>query len=144
MGNVIFTYRSNLTTAIDALAHLGVALNGNKCVAANQSRVSVSVDTLTGTEYITLNNGFTCTGLGAYCNSCVVLYTAYLTASINSTFDCTVMNGNICSLRALYHGACAGERVGNTLTAAKYVTGYSGSLTGAFTICGICRFKSGP
>ena len=80
----ISAYRSFLTTAIDALAYLGISLNGDRTVATHQTRVAVSIDALTGTKDATFNHRRTgCSIVETYCHRRAPFHAAYLTATID-------------------------------------------------------------
>ena len=84
------------------MSNLGIALNSNSCVTANQSRVSVGIHTLTGSEYPTFYDRCTCyltlSGLKSYGNLRVPFYTANLTAAVYRALNGSVTHVYLGSL----------------------------------------------
>ena len=139
IDNIVSGHRSNLATAIDALQHLGVALNGDRGVAAHQGSVTMSFQSLACTEHIALDDGRTrgrplCVHslTNAYRYHGVLFHTANLSATIDSAADGAVTNDDrraaVGMVNAVtffsHHGFLAGEGVGLTLAAAIHVAGY--------------------
>ena len=98
---MIFSHRSNLAAAIDALSNLGIGLNSDKSVAAHQGSVAVLLNALAATEYIVLDFGST--GLSATdrksdSHHTIPFYTAYLATAIYGAFNRAVADADPRSL----------------------------------------------
>ena len=134
------SHRSLFATTIHATFHLGIALNSYNGVSTQQTRIAVSGNALTGTEYITLDNGFARSRLSSYRYHRILFYSAYLTATIDVAFHRAVFDDNTCTAISLgwicafvdfsNHSFVAGEIISFTLTTAKNTTSYSGCVAG--------------
>ena len=101
--------RSNLSTAIDTISDLGIALNDYCSVTTHKCRVAMCLYASTGTE------------CGTYRHCRVLIHSADFTAAIDITTNSTVTDSDT---RCPHHGSLTLEGIIMTLTGTEDMTRY--------------------
>ena len=134
----ISAHRSFLAATIDALRHLGIALDGDFGVTTHKSRVTMCLCACSGTKHTTQNNrGRRCrrfsttrffsttspfpsssSGHRPYRHLRICFHTTYLTTAINVAFHCSISDFNG---RFVCDSLLAPECVGTTLTRSEHI-----------------------
>ena len=100
-SNLIPGHRCNLSTAIDALTNLGIALDDDRRIATHQSGVAMFFFTCASTINITLDfrSTFGCTCCHSFtksnCHRRIPFHAAYLTATIDGAIYDAIADGDI-------------------------------------------------
>ena len=110
-NNVIFSHRSNLAAAINALSNLGIGLDSDKGIATQQCRIAILLHALAATEYVLLDNrrtGFSSSDGKSNRHHAIPFHTADLTAAIDGTFHRAVTDADSRSfIRRFVHDVSA-------------------------------------